>query len=573
MRAKYIGENFNFKRGMDPMDSLNIGDVRGRARRKIENAMKPLVDEFGGKISIEELTGTPHMRGLWNPWIPPNLLTLSSENRNLYEYEIQFIEGRDYNQYIVTHVYLFPTGVWLANLGSYQNFRDAVNSLRDYFKRYDDRYTPSIKESISFERGKDPITALGVGIRSSIIKFLIDNGEFDPDNLDELKISDSQLLVYCCKYGKFDWAKFLIEQGADVNRYEGASLEWASVRNYTDIVDLLLGAGADPKAIFPSFQLKFKESLKNLDNKNKWKSIRDAFKLGESVNFERGKDPMTSMGIGSASGGESLFNMIWNEVPKLPGIFVIPKSVSKSQGFDWLWIELEASDGSRCVSYFKLVMDEKISLYSRRAISVILMESGNVYFYEDHNYRPLNNFSDFLKYFYTNENSSEENLDENLNFERGKDPKSSLRIGLKGNNVWNYSPSPNVFLDKWINLLKEPLGKIDNEYIKLASEFLKTPKDKIRIVIEPLDDWQEEFPTWKDYLNSPKYFDENMTYLGREWDFSDLNYNGDLYRKDEIKEEINCKHSATKVCLGNSGNVYVAGIRYDNPFMIMGTIY
>jgi ankyrin repeat protein len=100
-----------------------------------------------------------------------------------------------------------------------------------------------VRESISFERGKDPKDILDIGLRSVIRRFLEEKEGIDKDG----KISDDVLLLYSCKYGKTEWVKFLIDKGADVNCFENGSLKWAVEKKYIDIIDLLLKAGADSR--------------------------------------------------------------------------------------------------------------------------------------------------------------------------------------------------------------------------------------------------------------------------------------------------------------------------------------
>ncbi|MFA5154115.1 MAG: ankyrin repeat domain-containing protein, partial [Clostridia bacterium] len=147
-----------------------------------------------------------------------------------------------------------------------------------------------VKEHINkFERGLDPKAAMGTGVRSSIMKFLEEKGELT-DEIGEMSagFSDSHLLIYCCKYGKTEWVKFLIDQGANVNTGDSIPLEWAVIKEYNDIINILLKAGAKPYSHKVNFT-KIKKSNK-----------KDNFTLGESINFERGLDPKDAMDTGAA---------------------------------------------------------------------------------------------------------------------------------------------------------------------------------------------------------------------------------------------------------------------------------
>lgn len=164
--------------------------------------------------------------------------------------------------------------------------------------------------------------------------------------------------------------------------------------------------------------------------------------VNENLDFERGRDPRAALSVGSAQGGEVLFNMIYEACRTNPEVFIFPKSPTTATGWDWM--ELSDGDGTDPVKYFKLVMKEFESLYNHREISVILMESGNVYFFEGHdNYYILKDLSDFWEYFNKKSQKkkrfSKKYIGESANFERGKDPKSAMSIGRANLNYFQNS--------------------------------------------------------------------------------------------------------------------------------------
>jgi hypothetical protein len=300
-----------------------------------------------------------------------------------------------------------------------------------------------------------------------------------------------------------------------------------------------------------------------------------AKKVNEDLDFERGISPRSALGVGSARGGEILFDLIYEESKKLPEVFIFPRSITAASG-SWDWRDLSDIDGSEPSKYFKLIMKEFVSLYAHREVYIILMESGNVYFHEtDLKYPQLRDISDF--YMYLNKKgpkkkrSAKKRIQESVNFERGADPKQTLRIGLKANNSWNHNPPINVPISAWKE--EKTLDEVENEYIEKAAELLRTTPDQIRIDVQPLDDWDEEFKYFSDYLQSDKYFAENNTYIGPEWDFTAQEDLEGLYdQEDEILKTVPLERSAGKLHLGSSGSVYVAG-PYGDIWLMLGTIY
>ena len=98
-----------------------------------------------------------------------------------------------------------------------------------------------VREHINekFTEDSDPVEDLGLGTYQQILKWLKEI--YPKDNINK-----NTALVYCVKHGKTKWVKFLIASGdIDVNMWEGYPLTTAASYGHTEIVKLLLDAGAN----------------------------------------------------------------------------------------------------------------------------------------------------------------------------------------------------------------------------------------------------------------------------------------------------------------------------------------
>ena len=215
-----------------------------------------------------------------------------------------------------------------------------------------------------------------------------------------------------------------------------------------------------------------------------------AKKVNENLDFERGRDPRTALGVGSARGGESLFNMIYEACRDNPEVFIFPKSITTATGWDWR--ELSDGDGSQPLKYFKLVMKEMLALYKHREISIILMESGNVYYYEGNSeYHILKDLSDFWKLFnkeHLKKRGFKKIVGESVNFERGKDPKSAMSIGRANlnyfqNHVKYHTPFKQLLREMTISSSMHS----DQDILKKAAKLLGVGEDEVRMACTDYD--------------------------------------------------------------------------------------
>jgi hypothetical protein len=142
-----------------------------------------------------------------------------------------------------------------------------------------------------FAEDGDPVQDMGIGIRKEIIKFLVKRGEFFEKYLYNNDISNSELLLYCCKYEKIEWVKYLLDNGVDASYSDNTSLEWAVEKNNTELIKLLLDHGADKRFLDPKWTRKHRfEQMKKIS--------REYFKESVNEKFIEDSDPVQDMGIG-----------------------------------------------------------------------------------------------------------------------------------------------------------------------------------------------------------------------------------------------------------------------------------
>lgn len=300
-----------------------------------------------------------------------------------------------------------------------------------------------------------------------------------------------------------------------------------------------------------------------------------AQRVYENIKFERGQDPKEAMGVGVNPN-----NYFWNNLEHIPFLQAIEKH--------GLWPNGEALDILRVASEMLGVSEENVYaaveygdeyLTSNRIEDIIdnheweyVLVGGNT---EGFNLIPSSTGEIYVVDIEEGIPSlilgaAFPKMNENVSFERGRDPKEALSIGLKANNSWNHNPPPNILVSKWRE--EKDLGEDEEEIIQKAAKLLHVSPNKIRLDIMPLDDWDEEFKTWNDYYKSPKYFDENMTYLGNNWEFTPSPDLESEYDDDQITKSIPLEKSDSELHLGKSGLVYLIGDQ-GVPWVLMGTIY
>lgn len=119
----------------------------------------------------------------------------------------------------------------------------------------------------------------------------------------------------------------------------------------------------------------------------------------ENLDFERGKDPKESIGIGSSRGGELLFNLIFEETKTSPDVFIHPKGPSIYGKRDGYWLKREL--GGKIEKQFTIVLKLKVSLWMRKEVTIYLMENEEVWGFDNEfkKFYKIKSLKDFYKYF------------------------------------------------------------------------------------------------------------------------------------------------------------------------------
>lgn len=100
-----------------------------------------------------------------------------------------------------------------------------------------------VKEHIKFERGLDPKKAMNVGLINIIEDFVQ-----KVPRLWRGGYVKEEFLWVCCMEGKFNYVKYLIENGWDIHYLDDLALQWAVRNGHYQIVKLLLNKGANVHA-------------------------------------------------------------------------------------------------------------------------------------------------------------------------------------------------------------------------------------------------------------------------------------------------------------------------------------
>ena len=207
MKAKFVYENMEFKRGQDPKSAMGIGQksILLKAMEKLKNNPKVYNVAYGdweGKSAI----------------VIYSRKTSEKSQKLLYLY---------FNKE-------YFTGLW-AEIGGGVRLFTILPKYRDLFDNVFINTTFDIlSENVNFERGQDPKSAMGIGMREKI-KQMMEENNWEYEN-------DDQALQWAVYKNHINIVKWLLHAGANIhvsNVGGDYTLRWAQKMGHTDVVELL----------------------------------------------------------------------------------------------------------------------------------------------------------------------------------------------------------------------------------------------------------------------------------------------------------------------------------------------
>jgi len=410
-----INESINFERGAEPYDALNIGKkatayiIRGVEREYSDNGLVKTHQDY---LNSDENT--------WDESVPDD------EVEDLLSNWEEEIDG-SYSFWINAHDAeedLEPEYVRATELeGDWVNWKGQVYKIphTDLKKRY-------LGESMDFERGVDTLRAARVGVKRNIPKYerglaieVIEEAGFGFQTGDgDIKLEElwKNLADDMEEYGYYTLEEYyevvdedesmanpIIENA--IEAYKWALAEYAKQYVWKpeaikEIVKTLFYYKANPADV-------------SFDTVVKWidKALKLNWGIGESLDFERGQDPKTAMGIGNKDAQliEKLRNLgytfHWKEVPIS---IVIEDNDDVEELFQW-----ENNIGEQLILY-------KLDLEHRTFYELQLRHKFNTPGHTE--YFQNKDIMDPDKVWYYHNR-----FNESINFERGQDPYAALDIG------------------------------------------------------------------------------------------------------------------------------------------------
>ena len=366
----YINEDgFDFTRGqIDPFDKMGIGTVN-RLARGLDLAARNL------NFSKPQLVGSPFSRDNYGSELAIRFRLYTSPDKaieelhrmmgdlEVFEDAISIDEGR---------------GLVLT----VKNAREAI--VKEAYKK-----AMGLREGMEFERGQDPKKAMNVGVRT----FEIDGLGMQQD-----------------KEGTFPFTE------ADTHEILASPHLWIQ-----DPFDVLLATKMLSTKEYPdahkSYSLKYlAEGPGEYDyvlyHGDYYPIPNKKNRITENLEFERGKDPKASMGVGSKAKAIRIRDLMrWSS--KLDDM--MPMADKRAMEFlEW------PLRSSRMVSTSVILEDEEE--FEKRLDGII--RSKRPIIYRDKIFIPDKDKNGYYTGHYT-----PHDLNESVSFERGKDPKSILNIG------------------------------------------------------------------------------------------------------------------------------------------------
>lgn len=153
-------ESVNFERGIDPMDSMKLGNYHKRqleqAREKLKEIFGKIEKEYGGKTRVYRALDTAEtgIRAIWNPPSAP------------YNYGVNFFLNKEEDQYYYTPFKYNKPGEQFTNI-FYGERRDPEEAARELLAQWGGQQLVDqwgeTNEAVNFERGMEPKRSMKIG--------------------------------------------------------------------------------------------------------------------------------------------------------------------------------------------------------------------------------------------------------------------------------------------------------------------------------------------------------------------------------------------------------------------------
>jgi len=252
MRALKIYETLDFKRGMDPKEAMGVGVL------KTLIAGWRRVEQLPGILSVDLEKKPDHL------YISVRSYLLTQSNKNIYKDIIFESIGKIYFE---DSNLVYQDRIKIIIKKEYESL---------FQKAFREMYSPKANESFNFERGKNPKVSMGIGEINKIRDSLEELRNLWGRASISLKRDESGLYL-----GIYSSSLLLAFQ--NVKKYFGTKyFNWN--KNYTYIPRVFFCIKKENEDLFiGAYNMLYPE---------------DPF-VNESINFERGQDPKSSMGIGN----------------------------------------------------------------------------------------------------------------------------------------------------------------------------------------------------------------------------------------------------------------------------------
>ena len=317
MRARKIYETIDFERGMDPKSSMGIGmfrDKRGIPIRIGSDVMGVTEDGFYFSGIVKEFTkdGTILVKDdlLEDPVeAKPLEIEVLTESVNFERGQdpktaMDLGRFRDKNGRLIQKgdsVFADPESedTFYEFQGTVDSFRGEYVTVRDMEDEYFDIEPYKLEildESVSFERGMDPKSSMGIGLAARKI-----------EAYEELEQAINE-----------EFPSFLEDNIVDINDWEPGRSPFKYIRKSILVRGPMLHGESAKKVLnrwmkkyFPDFRVTSLRDFGYIKGRIYYMKISWKYdNLDESVSFERGQNPRASIGIG-------LFDIFVNNLQKM----------------------------------------------------------------------------------------------------------------------------------------------------------------------------------------------------------------------------------------------------------------